>query len=200
MKSLVIRLLSEQGYNNFKILDSESVITPESSEDACVVIANTAGNLLSKFIDGMKTPEVVNILLNTKITDWTIRDLENLNVVLTQSQMRITWSIEADAIETIPPEMVQYLYVQNSNKELGIIPTATTKLASKASVNLLEIYTGIGDRYLANPKFTSDPYKDALDQIENTQTLLGTPNPYAFQQISKYLNLMQIDLLTITNI
>lgn len=194
-----VRLLKERGNQVYRLVDSVDLPSMESTEDLNG-IALGLGKMLGKYQELINDKSILSALIDSSINDWTIRDIESLQALLSDNQMRLIIS-EEDQVDT-PTKIgdVVYLMMDYSDKLFGIIPQSnyTVVVNNPQSIDILSIIKQLLlSDYFPKNKFLNNPINDLLNSLQESRDLIGAYNGYSLNKLYKLLDELNKELITI---
>lgn len=187
-----------------KVLDTAIIPTIDTLEDLPSVVA-VVGKLLTPYVDSLSDPNIVSSSINTSIEDWTIRDLESIEYLLSRDDYRLLiLNSDEDAesdLEKLNEETTCYAIIDKSVLHLGVFPKITTLLKPRndeGGINdFVELYKDLLEpyNYFDQSKFLSDPIGSALSDLEETRNALGAVNQPAMFRLYEALGKLNKELI-----
>jgi len=197
MKILLLKEVS-QGYT--KLLDVAEIPQLENISEI-PILAKAIGRLLKDYVEVLKDPNLVSILLDGSIEDWTIIDLESVQAILAESGMLIVYGQvdEGTSIDIIE-DSVLYMMVDRSILYLGFIPELKFSRVSLSNFNLIDVMKNLFSNYnyFTSSKFVSNILENLFDIMSESYTLLGTYDPQSFVNFSNLLQIINKKIYSIT--
>lgn len=176
--------------NDFQQLLEEVELPDIDSLDELFIIAGAAGRLLKPYAESLKDPNVVSVLLDGSVKDWSIPDLESLNISLAQSKLQLLITKEVDPDLTMTNSQVKYLMIDSSTRFLSGIPYSYSQVVDRReaidNMKIIDVIQAFMDKfnYFSKNKFVSNPIKTLLDQLFESRELLGTINSSAMTRLN----------------
>lgn len=176
--------------NDFQQLLEEVELPDIDSLDELFIIAGAAGRLLKPYAESLKDPNVVSVLLDGSIKDWSIPDLESLNISLAQSKLQILITKEIGPDLTMTNSQVKYLMIDSSTKFLSGISYSYSQVVDRReaidNMKVIDVIQAFMDKfnYFSKNKFVSNPIKTLLDQLFESRELLGAINSSAMTRLN----------------
>lgn len=176
--------------NDFQQLLEEVELPDIDSLDELFIIAGAAGRLLKPYAESLKDPNVVSVLLDGSVKDWSIPDLESLNISLAQSKLQLLITKEVGPDLTMTNSQVKYLMIDSSTRFLSGIPYSYSQVVDRReaidNMKIIDVIQAFIDKfnYFSKNKFVSNPIKTLLDQLFESRELLGTINSSAMTRLN----------------
>lgn len=176
--------------NDFQQLLEEVELPDIDSLDELFIIAGAAGRLLKPYAESLKDPNVVSVLLDGSVKDWSIPDLESLNISLAQSKLQILITKEIGPDLTMTNSQVKYLMIDSSTKFLSGISYSYSQVVDRReaidNMKVIDVIQAFMDKfnYFSKNKFVSNPIKTLLDQLFESRELLGAINSSAMTRLN----------------
>lgn len=200
---LKLRLLRTKANNYSQLLDSANLPSIESL-DELYIIANIAGKLIKPYAESLLDPNIVSLLLDTSIKDWKITDWESIQLSLELQGYQMLLTSESGEDLDFTAAQVKYIMLDESTKELGAFPYATTMVVDKKeamdtqkSIEIINSFIGEFD-YFSKTKFLNNPIQNELDNLYESRKLLGIINQNAMYKLNNILKRLHKTLLVIS--
>lgn len=200
---LKLRLLRTKANNYSQLLDSANLPSIESL-DELYIIANIAGKLIKPYAESLLDPNIVSLLLDTSIKDWKITDWESIQLSLELQGYQMLLTSESGEDLDFTAAQVKYIMLDESTKELGAFPYATTMVVDKKeamdtqkSIEIINSFIGEFD-YFNKTKFVNNPIQNELDTLYESRKLLGIINQNAMYKLNNILKRLHKTLLVIS--
>lgn len=200
---LKLRLLRTKANNYSQLLDSANLPSIESL-DELYIVANIAGKLIKPYAESLMDPNIVSLLLDTSIKDWKITDWESVQLSLELQGYQMLLTSESGEDLDFTSAQVKYIMVDDSTKELGAFPYATTMVVDKKeamdtqkSIEIINSFIGEFD-YFNKTKFVNNPIQNELDNLYESRKLLGIINQNAMYKLNNMLKKLHKTLLVIS--
>jgi len=200
---LKLRLLRTKANNYSQLLDSANLPSIESL-DELYIVANIAGKLIKPYAESLLDPNIVSLLLDTSIKDWKITDWESIQLSLELQGYQMLLTSESGEDLDFTAAQVKYIMLDESTKELGAFPYATTMVVDKKeamdtqkSIEIINSFIGEFD-YFNKTKFVNNPIQNELDNLYESRKLLGIINQNAMYKLNNMLKRLHKTLLVIS--
>lgn len=187
-----VRFFKNRTNDYAQLLDTASIPDIENAEELYIV-ARIAGKLIKPYAGSLKDANLVDTLTDETILDWTMNDIQSVQLLLEQDgfQLMITHELGEDLQMT--PSQVLYIMVDHSTKFHGVIPEGFTRIKeSKDSVDKLAVVDVLQSilaefTYFSPKKFNQNPIQNYLNMLIEARKVLGTLNSYAMLKLSRTL-------------
>jgi len=188
-----VRLLRSRASNYAQLLESASIPDIEDVNDL-YIIARTAGRLIKPYQEGLKNANIVSVLLDETIKNWTAADLDSVKLALSNEGFTLLITQEQGEDVPLTTGNVKYIMVDTATRELGVLPYGYTAIKSEKDavdqIAIIDVIQGMLNEfnYFAKDKFLSNPLNDCLEDLVASRKVLGTLNGYAMNKLSRMLN------------
>lgn len=128
------------------------------------------GSLLSNYSETLTDPNIVNFLVDSTITNWTVADLESIQANLLESNMELLiTNVDADT-PTIGAGDATYLVVNKSIMQLGFLASEVNLKVDPNKVDLVAVFKSLiaEYNYFTQSKFKNNPLTALIAQLEES--------------------------------
>jgi len=198
-----VRLLKARSSNYFQLLESASI--PDiDSPDELYIVARTAGRILKNYAESLKDPNIVQSLNDETIKDWTVTDIQSIQLDLSNQGFNLLVTSETGEDVPLTEGNVKYIMVDTATKDHGVIDYGYTQMKTfKDAVDqmaVIDVVQGMLSEftYFSKSKFLNNPLQECLDNLFTARKVLGTLNNYAMTKLMVMLQKLGKTLYAVT--
>lgn len=192
-----IKLLKNRAGDFSQLLDSAELPDLESADDVSAVVA-VLGKMLSPYAASLNDPNLVSVLNDKTVINWTLSDLSSIKYLLKKQGFDLLIFKVAGESVTLTAGNIEFLILNNDIKELGYFSEGWRAIRSEAEV--IEKFATIAilkkyfdsRNYFPSDKFNENPVKEMLISMSKSLDVLGTINMLAMNRLNMTLNQMGI--------